>query len=159
MYDVLDRFDVQVLQELRYIDEDQSIKLKGKVAREMHNQEVLVTELLFNNKLTQLEPAEIVALLSCIVFQQVSCCISDWSFLNICRLPSLPFLYFHFPSTSCQLFGISATQLMTSLLGIQVIAIFRQGSQLGYNFHGYYCAMVCSNTHVYQYSGPLHVLY
>eukprot|EP00117_Sycon_ciliatum_P018011 scpid85764/ scgid1370/ Helicase SKI2W; Helicase-like protein len=63
----------QVLRHLSYIDEDSSIKLKGKVAREMHNQEVLVTELLFKNKLTHLEPSEIVALLSCIVFQQKRC--------------------------------------------------------------------------------------
>jgi len=47
------------------------IQLKGRVACELHTQEVLITELLFQNVLSALKPAEIVALLSCVVFQQV----------------------------------------------------------------------------------------
>lgn len=47
------------------------MELKGRVACELHTQEVLLTELLFQNILSGLKPAEIVALLSCFVFQQV----------------------------------------------------------------------------------------
>jgi superfamily II RNA helicase len=44
--------------------------MKGKVACEMGNHELIITELVFHNVLTELEPAEIAALLSCLVFQQ-----------------------------------------------------------------------------------------
>ena len=43
--------------------------MKGKVACEMGNHELMITELVFHNVLTELEPAEIAALLSCLVFQ------------------------------------------------------------------------------------------
>ena len=44
--------------------------MKGKVACEMGNHELIITELVFHNVLTDLQPAEIAALLSCLVFQQ-----------------------------------------------------------------------------------------
>ncbi len=44
--------------------------MKGKVACEMGNHELMITELVFHNVLTELQPAEIAALLSCLVFQQ-----------------------------------------------------------------------------------------
>ena len=44
--------------------------MKGKVACEMGNHELIITELVFHNVLTELQPAEIAALLSCLVFQQ-----------------------------------------------------------------------------------------
>ena len=54
------------------------VELKGCVACEIHSHEVLLTELLFMNMFSQFEPAEIAALLSCIVFQQVYNCIVTW---------------------------------------------------------------------------------
>lgn len=47
-----------------------SVQMKGKVACEMGNHELIITELVFHNVLTELQPAEIAALLSCLVFQQ-----------------------------------------------------------------------------------------
>lgn len=61
----------KVLKKLSFISGQGIIELKGRVACELHTQEVLVTELLFRNVLSGMEPTEIVALLSCIVFQQV----------------------------------------------------------------------------------------
>ena len=48
------------------------MRLKGRVACEIHTHELLVTELLIRNTLDSYEPAEIAALLSPFVFQQVS---------------------------------------------------------------------------------------
>ncbi|XP_046434524.1 helicase SKI2W [Neodiprion fabricii] len=61
---------VNVLRSLRYIDDDERVALKGRVALEMGTHELLVTELIFKNALTALQPAEIAALLSALVFQQ-----------------------------------------------------------------------------------------
>ena len=61
----------QILKKFSFISEHGTIELKGRVACELHTQEVLVTELLFQNVFSGMEPAEIAALLSCIVFQQV----------------------------------------------------------------------------------------
>ena len=47
------------------------MQLKGRVACEIHTHEIIITELLFRNKLEGFEPAEVAALLSCMVFQQV----------------------------------------------------------------------------------------
>ena len=47
-----------------------TVQMKGKVACEMGNHELIITELVFHNVLTELQPAEIAALLSCLVFQQ-----------------------------------------------------------------------------------------
>jgi antiviral helicase SKI2 len=63
---------IQVLKELGYIDvDDTSVQLKGRVACEISTcNELLATELVFSNSLTNLEPAVIVALLSSTVFQE-----------------------------------------------------------------------------------------
>ena len=45
--------------------------MKGRVACEIHLQEVLLTELMLQNVFADYEPEEIVALLSCVVLQQV----------------------------------------------------------------------------------------
>ena len=63
--------DVQVMQSLMFLSGHNVVELKGCVACEIHSHEVLLTELLFMNMFSQFEPAEIAALLSCIVFQQV----------------------------------------------------------------------------------------
>ncbi|KNC79001.1 hypothetical protein SARC_08590 [Sphaeroforma arctica JP610] len=61
---------IRVLQRLMYVDHDRIVQLKGRVACEINNcDEVLVTELIFNNVLTDLTAEQIVALLSCMVFQ------------------------------------------------------------------------------------------
>lgn len=46
------------------------VALKGRVALQMGNNGLLITELILRNILTVLEPAEIAALLSALVFQQ-----------------------------------------------------------------------------------------
>ena len=64
---------VEVLKKLGYIDENKRVKLKGRVACEMGSQELMITELLFDNLLTNRPASEIAALLSCMVFQQKNC--------------------------------------------------------------------------------------
>ncbi|XP_019620739.1 PREDICTED: helicase SKI2W-like [Branchiostoma belcheri] len=64
---------VQVLKRLRYLDAAGTVQLKGRVACEISNHELLITELVFENVLTDLQPQEIAALLSCIVFQERRC--------------------------------------------------------------------------------------
>ena len=64
---------IKVLQNLRYIDNNRTVQLKGRVACEMGSHELLVTELVFDNVLTERPPTEIAALLSCLVFQQRNC--------------------------------------------------------------------------------------
>lgn len=43
--------------------------MKGRVACQMSQNELVITELIFRNILTELEPAEIAALISALVFQ------------------------------------------------------------------------------------------
>lgn len=64
---------IQVLQRLRYVDANNAVQLKGRVACEISNHELIITELVFENVFTDLHPTEIVALLSCFVFQQRRC--------------------------------------------------------------------------------------
>ena len=45
--------------------------MKGRVACEISVHEVLISHLLYNDFFKNLEPAEVVALLSCFVFEQV----------------------------------------------------------------------------------------
>ncbi|XP_070172313.1 superkiller complex protein 2 isoform X2 [Polyergus mexicanus] len=61
---------VALLKHLRYIDSDERVGLKGRVALQMGSNELLITELILKNVLTVLQPAEIVALLSALIFQQ-----------------------------------------------------------------------------------------
>ena len=64
---------IEVLKSLKYIDENSTVQLKGRVACEMGSHELMITELVFDNVLTDRPPAEIAALLSCMVFQQRNC--------------------------------------------------------------------------------------
>lgn len=64
---------IAVLQELKYVDSNRTVQLKGRVACEMGSHDLLVTELVFDNVLTDRPPTEIAALLSCLVFQQRNC--------------------------------------------------------------------------------------
>ena len=46
------------------------VQLKGRVACEMGNHELIITQMLLENILKDKQPEEIAALLSCLVFQQ-----------------------------------------------------------------------------------------
>jgi len=63
---------LKVLQVLNYVDAQKAVKLKGRVARELTTlrDELIATEIVFENILTDLSPEEIVALLSCLVFEE-----------------------------------------------------------------------------------------
>nr|CAD7426744.1 unnamed protein product [Timema monikensis] len=61
---------VNVLQALKYVDRNNAVQLKGKVACDIGNHELMITDLVYHNILMDIQPAEIAALLSCLVFQQ-----------------------------------------------------------------------------------------
>uniref|UniRef100_T1GDC1 Helicase ATP-binding domain-containing protein n=1 Tax=Megaselia scalaris TaxID=36166 RepID=T1GDC1_MEGSC len=65
--DYLNKLDV--LRDLLYINENDEVTLKGKVACEMGQNELLITELILSNVFNDLDSAEIAALLSGLVFQ------------------------------------------------------------------------------------------
>lgn len=64
---------IEVLRELKYIDNCNVVQLKGRVACEISSQELIITELVLENVLSELHPTEIAALLSCVVFEQKRC--------------------------------------------------------------------------------------
>eukprot|EP00958_Prasinococcus_capsulatus_P010038 scaffold978_cov392-Prasinococcus_capsulatus_cf.AAC.1 len=62
---------VEVLQQMGYIDLQRTVQLKGRVACEINSgHELIATELIFENVLSELEPEEAVSLLSAFVFQE-----------------------------------------------------------------------------------------
>ncbi|KAG9453871.1 hypothetical protein H6P81_006775 [Aristolochia fimbriata] len=62
---------IDVLKEIGCIDGDLVVQMKGRVACEMNSgEELICTECLFENQLEDLEPAEAVAIMSSLVFQQ-----------------------------------------------------------------------------------------
>ncbi|GLB35762.1 putative DSHCT [Lyophyllum shimeji] len=62
---------IEVLKELKFIDENSTVLLKGRVACEINSaNELILTELILENALGGYEPEEVVALLSCFVFQE-----------------------------------------------------------------------------------------
>eukprot|EP00457_Paulinella_chromatophora_P000515 gb/GEZN01000515.1/.p1 GENE.gb/GEZN01000515.1/~~gb/GEZN01000515.1/.p1 ORF type:complete len:714 (-),score=105.05 gb/GEZN01000515.1/:54-2195(-) len=62
-----------VLEKLNYIASDRTVQLKGRVACECDTcDSIIMTELIFENILKDLQPEEIVALLSCLIFRQKS---------------------------------------------------------------------------------------
>lgn len=61
---------LKVLQRLEFIDENQNVGLKGRVACEINSGwELVLSELILDNFLGDFEPEEIVALLSCFVYE------------------------------------------------------------------------------------------
>lgn len=61
---------LKVLEELGFIDKNQNVVLKGRVACEINSGwELVLTELILDNFLGDFEPEEIVALLSCFVYE------------------------------------------------------------------------------------------
>ncbi|KAI8079697.1 NUC185 domain-containing protein [Gilbertella persicaria] len=64
---------IEVLRQLNYIDDQGTVQLKGRVACEINSaDELLLTELVLDNVFAEYEPAEVVAILSCFVFQERS---------------------------------------------------------------------------------------
>jgi antiviral helicase SKI2 len=62
-----------VLRKLGYVDDNETVCVKGRVACEVNTcQELIVTEMVFEGLLTDLEPEEIVAVLSALVYQDKS---------------------------------------------------------------------------------------
>jgi antiviral helicase SKI2 len=60
----------RVLQTLKYIDRDKTVQVKGRVACELNScEELVVTEMIFENVFTSLTPEECVAVLSCLICQ------------------------------------------------------------------------------------------
>jgi antiviral helicase SKI2 len=60
-----------VLRTLGYIDEENTVQLKGRVASEVNTaDELLLTELVFENVLAGLSPPELVSILSALIFQR-----------------------------------------------------------------------------------------
>lgn len=67
--------------------------MKGRVACQMSQNELIITELIFRNILTELEPAEIAALMSALVFQEktsseprLTKVLEKVSIVNLCEL-------------------------------------------------------------------------
>lgn len=63
------QYKLEILKNLNYIDQQHSVTIKGRVACEMGSNELMITELVLCNTFTDLDPAEIAALLSSLVFQ------------------------------------------------------------------------------------------
>ncbi|GAM27183.1 hypothetical protein SAMD00019534_103580 [Acytostelium subglobosum LB1] len=62
---------LKILQTLGYIDQDNNVLVKGKVSREINTcEELIIPELIFENAFLNLDPAEIVAVLSTLIFQE-----------------------------------------------------------------------------------------
>ncbi|KHJ94870.1 DSHCT domain protein [Oesophagostomum dentatum] len=55
---------IEVLKELGYVDRTGMVTFKGRVACEIHHQELLITELILSKKLHERSPAEVAAMLS-----------------------------------------------------------------------------------------------
>ncbi|XP_044744519.1 helicase SKI2W [Coccinella septempunctata] len=60
---------IKLLKHFEYVDNDNIVKMKGKVACQMGMNELLITELITRNVLGDLKPAQVAALLSTMVFQ------------------------------------------------------------------------------------------
>ncbi|KAJ8924217.1 hypothetical protein NQ315_007008 [Exocentrus adspersus] len=60
---------IALLKQLNYVDNQNRVQLKGRVACEMGMNELLITELVLRNIFTKLKPAEVAALLSALVFR------------------------------------------------------------------------------------------
>lgn len=92
---------LDVLRELKYVDNKNSVQMKGNVACEMSNHELLITELVLRNALNDLQPAEIAALLSCFVYQgkkqneplQLTATLENVSDLEFCLLLNTLFYF------------------------------------------------------------------
>ena len=62
---------MDVLKDLKFIDQNATVLLKGRVACEINSaNELVLTELILENTLAAYDPEEVVALLSCFVFQE-----------------------------------------------------------------------------------------
>lgn len=66
------RYRIEVLKKLRLIDDKNFVLLKGRVALEISVLELFLTEIIIENVFSHMQPAEIVALLSSVVYQSKS---------------------------------------------------------------------------------------
>ena len=64
---------IQVLKNLKYIEDNNTVTLKGRIACEMGNHELMVTDLILENIFSEMPIELTVALLSSLVFQQRHC--------------------------------------------------------------------------------------
>lgn len=62
-------YKLEILKRLKYIDDQDTVTLKGRVACEMGSNELMITELVLCNTFNDKSSAEIAALLSSLVFQ------------------------------------------------------------------------------------------
>lgn len=63
----------RVMRRLNFLDKDDIVQMKGKVACEISaSDEILATELLFLGMFNDMEPAQIAAVLSCLLFDESS---------------------------------------------------------------------------------------
>lgn len=70
---LIEDFDLRlrVLEHLQYVDSERTVQIKGRVACEVNTcDSLIVTEMIFENVLTDLPPEQSAALLSCLIFQQ-----------------------------------------------------------------------------------------
>lgn len=63
------QYKTEILKRLNYVDDQQAVTLKGRVACEMGSNELMITELVLCNTFNDKSSAEIAALLSSLVFQ------------------------------------------------------------------------------------------
>lgn len=63
------QYKTEILKHLNYVDDQQAVTLKGRVACEMGSNELMITELVLCNTFNDKSSAEIAALLSSLVFQ------------------------------------------------------------------------------------------
>uniref|UniRef100_A0A7S1PGH6 RNA helicase n=1 Tax=Percolomonas cosmopolitus TaxID=63605 RepID=A0A7S1PGH6_9EUKA len=62
---------LSILEHFKYIDADKTVQLKGRVACELNScDELVVTEMIFENFFTPFSPEECVAVLSCLICKQ-----------------------------------------------------------------------------------------
>lgn len=60
---------LMVLRELNYVEADNMVTLRGRIACEIHHQELIITELILNNKFVNRTTAEVAAMLSALTCQ------------------------------------------------------------------------------------------
>ena len=59
---------LEILKKLKYIDENKNVLIKGQVACELNScDELVVTEMIFENFFTSLSPEECVSIISCLI--------------------------------------------------------------------------------------------
>jgi len=109
---------VQVLESLHYINKEGVVQLKGRVACELTSSgghELLVTELIFSNAFQDLGPAELAAMLSCVVCQE-----------RRCQEPNLTPLLVKVSQGSCYYYSLQLINwLISSVINLSIKVQFK----------------------------------